>query len=87
MDFCDINLQNKGGETALFSTAKAGNEDAVQELLAHDAIDVNLANAKGETSLTIAVREGHVNVARQLLEHCPEAANCQQVLVSFASYL
>ena len=66
--------------------ARAGNEITVQPLLAHDTIDINLANANDETPLTIAARERHVNVVRQFLEYCFEAANGQQVLVSFTKY-
>ena len=62
----DIDVQNKGGWTALMLASRNGKKKVVQKLLDQGA-NVNLQNNDGQTALIVASVHNHVNVVEELL--------------------
>ena len=64
-----VNLQNRGGWTALMNAAKNGHNDVVSTLLANNATTDNQSNENGGwTALMYAARNGHGDVVTNLIE-------------------
>ena len=64
----DVNIQNKGGKTALYWASYHNNLDIVRLLLEHGA-DVNIQNKDGNTALHLASYANNLDFVRLLLEH------------------
>ncbi len=61
-----IDLQGKGGQTALIIASQVGHEAVVEALLAKGA-NINHQNEKGVTALLIASNQGHERIVQALL--------------------
>ena len=62
----DINLQGKGGITALIAASKAGKLDVVKFLVAAGA-NVNLQTESGFTALMVAAGDGNLEIVKVLV--------------------
>ena len=77
---CDLNLQNKEGNTPIHIACQVGNLNAIRILMSHGYCEVNTANNDGETPAVVAlnhqqpdilrliIREGHPKHLISLLE-------------------
>jgi ankyrin repeat protein len=65
----DVNLQDKGGWTALMWTALFGNEKSLELLLNHPGIDVNEQDRNGWTALIYTACWGKTKCVELLLNH------------------
>ena len=65
----DVNVQTKGGRTALMIAVGHGYTELVELLLQHRA-DVNRMSKYDYTALHEAVESGQFTIAKILLEHC-----------------
>ena len=64
IDKADVNIQSKGGQTALHLACTHGLEDVVSKLLEKGA-KVDAVNARGESPLILACELGHSKIALQ----------------------
>lgn len=62
----NVNAKNRHGHTALMDAAKAGDLDAVTDLLARGA-DITARSEKNKTALHYAAANGHVDVVKLLI--------------------
>ena len=65
----DVNVQTKGGWTALMHAAVWGKEKLVEMFLNHPQIDVNVQDEKGNTALMFAARGEDERTIELLLNH------------------
>ena len=67
----NINVQGRGGQTALIIACKFGLEEVVQYLLRHPNLDVNIADNNGDTALLLACGRSPNNeaIVSMLLGH------------------
>lgn len=63
----NVNAVDRHGHTALMQAAKAGEVEAVKDLL-HRGAALDARSEKGKTALHYAAAHGHVEVVRLLLE-------------------
>ncbi len=67
---CNINYQNKHGNTALMKAILHGRENIVVRLLQErDSIDVNIKNNFGDAAICIALKQKYISIAKTLLLH------------------
>ena len=64
---CDLNLQNKEGNTPIHIACQVGNLNAIRILMSHGYCELNTANNDGETPAVIALNHQHPDILRLII--------------------
>ena len=64
----NVNLSNRGGQTALHYAAAAGNESTIRVLMKNESQNIDQEDKIGNTALMFAVNGGHVVAADRLIQ-------------------
>lgn len=82
----NINLQDKGGDTALMYAIECHQLEIVAKLLAAGA-DWTLKNGKGETALLLAQKKGHKNIVEEIIKFEEQKKSNDPQIISLTSSL
>jgi ankyrin repeat protein len=74
--YCDINLADKNGLTAIHHATAEGHNTVLEYILRDPLLNINHKSKAGDTALSLAVGEGNELAVQALLQHKDIDPNC-----------